>query len=132
MNFFQQPTLPSKGTQETVKKKHEPWNKGTKGATVHLHRRGKDWLTKEGRERLKLKALESWSDPVWVANRSNRGRKMRDEEKKMRSEVAKQRGARETNGWGKTNQYCLHASVHALDSRGNSGNGILTFKKGVV
>jgi len=32
MNFFTPVTKPSKGTQETVKKVHVPWHKGTKGA----------------------------------------------------------------------------------------------------
>ena len=34
MDFFTQVTKPSKGTQETLVKKHEVWNKGLKGVLI--------------------------------------------------------------------------------------------------
>tara|TARA_R110000868_G_scaffold291803_1_gene552337 strand:+ start:22 stop:603 length:582 start_codon:yes stop_codon:yes gene_type:complete len=156
MNFFQQPTLPSKGTHEVIEKKHFPWNKGLKGAQV-AHNRGKDHLSKEVRQRvtdalkgrkhsveseakrlatrkingvtvsdqqreqLKLKALERWSDPVWVANCSPKGRKMTDEQKKMTSEAAKVRWANTTNRARKTHAFKLFRTPY----------GIMTLKEAI-
>jgi hypothetical protein len=68
----------------------------------------------EQREELRLKALERWNNPEWVATCSTKGSKISNEQKKMRSEAAKVRWDNTTNRSRKTHAIKLFKTPYGI------------------